>query len=364
MRPATGQIYACPLSGIAYNEALYAAARDLGMDVREAMWAGRWLVPRLKSGDTIHLHWPSFLYYLPSSRWRSLVQLFRFVAIVLLLRARGVRVFWTAHNLYPHDGGKQEWMHRVARRVLVAISERIFAHGPTAARLVSAEFSVPASRLSVIPHGHWVGVYPNTIRPEEARQKLGLPNAAKLLLFFGQCKPYKGLESLIEALPKLSPDTMLLVAGKFSDAQYEQKIRALAKRVAAERITIVPGFVDDAELQIFFNAADLVALPYLEVLTSGNAMSAMSFGRPVVAPRLGSLIDVVKPGCGVLYDPEDPDGLAAALIRAASMKFDSAAIMAHAAKYTWEDAALALREAHEYAGSASRFPGVSVPTER
>ncbi len=361
-----GVIYGCPLSGFAYTEALYSAARELGMDVREAVWAGRSLLEQLRRGDTIHLHWPSFFYYSPAARWRSFVYLLRFVAIASLLRLRGVRIVWTAHNLYPHDGGKQEWMHRWSRRFLVAVTHRIFAHGPTAAKMVSAEFGVPASRISIIPHGHWVGMYPNTHSPEDARRRLGLPaGPTRVLLFFGQCKPYKGLETLIEAMPAMPADTLLLVAGRFPSREYEAAIKALAQRVAGPRVVIVPGFVDDAELQTFFNAADVVVLPYLEILTSGNAMLSMSFGRPVVAPRLGSLIDVIHSGCGELYDPDDPEGLTSALARAATHRYDSAAIMAHAATFTWEDAALALREAHAGVGAAP--PGaarMSLPSER
>ncbi|MFX9042583.1 hypothetical protein ABTN45_19050, partial [Acinetobacter baumannii] len=92
--------------------------RGCGVDVQEGIWAGRWLLRHLGPGDTLHLHWPSYFYYHPSSRWRSLVSLLRFFAISSLLRLRGARIVWTAHNLYPHDGARAEWMHRLARRFL------------------------------------------------------------------------------------------------------------------------------------------------------------------------------------------------------------------------------------------------------
>ena len=62
-----------------------------------------------------------------------------------------------------------------------------------------------------------------------------------------------------------------------------------------------------------FNSSDVVVLPFREILTSGSTLLAMSFGRPVVVPRMGGLVDVVSNGCGFTYDPELTDGLSIAL---------------------------------------------------
>lgn len=42
-------------------------------------------------------------------------------------------------------------------------------------------------------------------------------------------------------------------------------------------------------MPLLFGAADVVALPYRDVLTSGNLMLAANYGKPVVAPRLPAL---------------------------------------------------------------------------
>src|SRR5262249_24426382 len=161
-----------------------------------------------------------------------------------LLRLRGVRVVWTAHNLYPHDGGKDLWLHRFARWFLVRIVDRIFVHGTTAAQIVQTEFGVDSTILRVISHGNWIRTYPTTISRSEARGRLGLPEAAHIYLFVGLCKPYKGLEALIEAMAQVDPGAILVIAGKFPSTAFQQTLTALAERAGVDKVILRPGFVD------------------------------------------------------------------------------------------------------------------------
>src|SRR5215469_10919021 len=101
-----------------YTSCFNAALRALGVEVFDADWSGRWLTDRVRRGDILHLHWPSFLYTVPGSRLRSWRALLRFTALMLLLRARGARIVWTAHNLYPHDQGRTA-LNRLGRRIVV-----------------------------------------------------------------------------------------------------------------------------------------------------------------------------------------------------------------------------------------------------
>ncbi len=70
--------------------------------------------------------------------------------------------------------------------------------------------------------------------------------------------------------------------------------------------------VPDDELQLYFNACDVVALPFRQVLNSGSLLLAMSFGCPIVAQRLGSIPEVTCPEGWYGYDPADAGGLGAA----------------------------------------------------
>ena len=166
---AQRRIIAFPRNDITYNVCLYAAVEQLGVEVVEGFWAGRWLNNNVRPGDIVHIHWPSFLYFVPNSRCATTKGLARFALFIEMLRHRGARIVWTAHNLYPHDGGDTVLSHRIARRIIARRAHWILAHGPTAATIVRAEFAVPESKLRVIKHGHWIDHHSRQFSASQAR---------------------------------------------------------------------------------------------------------------------------------------------------------------------------------------------------
>jgi glycosyltransferase involved in cell wall biosynthesis len=325
-------------SGDSYTACFNGALRALGVEVLDADWSGRWLTERVRRGDILHLHWPSFLYTVPGSRLRSWWGLLRFTGLMLLLRARGARIVWTAHNLYPHDQGRTP-LNRLGRRIVVWLCSYVCVHVPAAAVRVQREFRVRAAALVLLEHGNFIGFYPNTITPAAARARLDIPQGEFVYLFVGLCKPYKNLELLIRSYAALADDSQLWIVGHFQSAAYRERVQHAAALAGGGRIRIVDRFVPEDELQLYLNACDAVVLPYQEILTSGTALLALSFGRPVVAPRLGVLPEVVSSECGVLYDPLATAGLSAALRTARERRFDAGTIRQQAEQFSWERSA-------------------------
>ena len=129
-----------------------------------------------------------------------------------------------------------------------------------------------------------------------------------------------------------------LIAGKFLTDEYRAGIEALiAKR--PERIHLHGRFIPDDEMQLFLNAGDCMVLPYSEILTSGAAMLALSFGLPVIAPLIGSLPELISPECGMLYERNDPEGLSGCLERFDAARFDREHIVEQAERFSWERSA-------------------------
>ena len=68
------------------------------------------------------------------------------------------------------------------------------------------------------------------------------------------------------------------------------------------------------EIQYYMNACDICVLPYRHVTTSGAAILAFSFARPIIAPRAGDFSQLVGETRGVLYqDVGDETGRTQAL---------------------------------------------------
>ena len=125
----------------------------------------------------------------------------------------------------------------------------------------------------------------------EARALLTLPSDAEVYLFLGQIRPYKNLPVLIDAFRKNpAQNAYLIIAGHAPDPGYRHRIRELAQ--SDKRVICSMEFVETDHIQHFMRAADVVVLPYQEILNSGSAILALSYERPVVGPRIGSLAEL------------------------------------------------------------------------
>jgi D-inositol-3-phosphate glycosyltransferase len=173
----------------------------------------------------------------------------------------------------------------------------------------------------VIPFGVNDTVPNTALTRNEARSRVGLDCSHKVLLFFGNIAPYKGLEHLVGALDRLGrscPECRLVIAGRpkgfesyWSNIQQDIDARGLTSKVVS-RIEYVP----DDELEVYFKAADVLVLPYLSVFQSGVLFLGYGFGLPAIVSDVGSLAhDVEEGSTGLVCRPGDADDLARTIER-------------------------------------------------
>ncbi len=218
----------------------------------------------------------------------------------------GGRLVWTKHNLRPHDFVHADLAEEISA-VVAAHAEAIIVHSPAAIHAVSEHYRIDRERFSLQVHGNYRKHYPAVAR-NRAREKLGLDDDRRCLLLFGRITAYKGGDLLIQALNDLDDPTLhLLVVGKQPFDRLD-----IPKRLN-HRVTVIDRFVEDLEVAEVFAAADAVALPYQEILTSGTLFLAMGAERPVILPRLPTLLDVANEEMAFSYRPGDVASLAMAL---------------------------------------------------
>ncbi|HEX9998185.1 MAG TPA: glycosyltransferase family 4 protein [Abditibacterium sp.] len=323
-----------------YQTELMGALNGLGVETVRGGGGGTFFRTALRTwkADILHFHWLHPYMIKPSARATLAWSLF-LVAQILILKARGTKIVWTAHNIQSHESPFPR-LERRLQRLFLGHCDAIIAHCECAKTEVGRVFGVPARKIWVVPHGNYVASYPNTISREDARQKLDLPLDAPVLLFLGQIRPYKGVLELVEAFQTLSKETesdanapILLIAGKTREEGDIEQIQAAIGENRA--IRFVPGFVSDTEIQTYMNAADAVVFPYRDILTSGAVLLAMSFERACIAPRRGCISETLDEKGGFLYAPEAKGALLEAL-RAALQRQKELAMMG---KYNGERAA-------------------------
>lgn len=240
--------------------------------------------------DIWHLHWPEF-HVVRRSAVASLWRLGAFAALLALARVRGTKTVWTAHNLRPHESRHplvQRWLRALLFRNLSAFVSLTDCAREELVRAYPALGRVPCA---VVPHGHYRGSYPDQVTRGAARAVLGIPGDARVCCFFGQIRGYKNVPHLLRTFRAAdAPGSALVVAGACADPGLRAELERAAGR--DPRVTIVADFVRTERVQAYMRSADLVVLPYREVLNSGAAMLALSFDRPVLAPARGSFAEL------------------------------------------------------------------------
>ena len=277
--------------------------------------------------DIIHFDW-LHLYYQSRNPFTSSLRLLSFIRKWYLLRSKGVRFVWTAHNLSRHDN-TIPLLDTLMTTFVARRSDAIIAHCEVAKQKIIQQFNLQnPNKVHVIPHGNYIDCYENIVSASEARADLGISQDTLTLLFMGIIRPNKGIYELIDAFEAINnPKLHLIVAGKPYPHE-EEKIATRLKQHS--NTTFVPEYVPDDQIQRYVNAADVVVFPYKNILTSGAVILAMSYGRACIVPQLGCMGETINDGLGgFLYDPEKSEGLKEAIERAIEHHFKLAEMGAY-----------------------------------
>lgn len=300
-----------------YQRLLYGKARALtdfiGAEIDVVLKAAQdnqGLVQQGLGGKmAFHLHWLNKILEPAGSLDEAETAARDFLHKFARLKTLGVRLIWTIHNVVSHDLPWHDTEVRLARGILELV-DAVHVHSQASLPEIEAVYSVPRDKLRVLRHGAYVGFYPDYIDRKTARATLELAEDDDVILFLGQIRPYKGVEPLIDAVRRLlrdRPRTLLLLAGQMRDDIFSTIKEPLTAQEQA-RIRLVNRFIDDAELQLFFRAADLTALPYRSILTSGSLLLSLSFGTPALVPAVGMTRELLQGSqAGRLYsgDPSE-----------------------------------------------------------
>jgi beta-1,4-mannosyltransferase len=264
-----------------FQHLLTAALRQRGAAVQEF----RPLRDTIRRYDAWLWHWPD-MQFNHVGRLSALGRLSTLICLMTIAKVRGTKLLWTAHNLNSHETS-HPWLERLfwavfTRRLdgVLYLSEESHRHA------VARHPALTQTPAAHSPHGHYIDEYPRVHR-DIARHELGIPLDRKVLLTFGKLRAYKGTEDLTEAFAaaRLS-NTTLLVAGEIDD---QLAMGLGAAKNSGHDIRVMAGRLAPHELGAAIAAADLIVLPYRRVLNSGSAVLALSLGRPVLVPHVGSL---------------------------------------------------------------------------
>lgn len=222
----------------------------------------------------------SFVYfYIPHPLDNSLARIFI---------KSGITVVRSIHDYKRHPGDK--WPSRVSLLGQIRYSSEIITHSSYVAQKISSRV-----KSTVVP-------LPTPRRLVKCRSE------AKIVLFVGRFRKYKGIQKLLKAWPKVLnslPDATLIVAGDGEAHNIPQLSNA----------KIIKKWLKAEEIEELIDSSTCVVFPYREASQSGPLSLAISAGKPVVVTDVGGLLEQAASGIYFKVD-YSPEGIASGIIDA------------------------------------------------
>lgn len=294
-----------------YSRLLVQSLETEGMEVHLPHSKGfyLWRSFRASRPDVIHLQWQHHS-FVGGSLLGSIKRSSEFFLQFFGLRLLGTPFVWTVHNIGNHEKRMARWELAMCR-LLARSAPILIVHCQAAVPAVAAAYRISPERIRVVPHGHYRDAYPPARTRRAARERLGVEQGARVFLVFGHIRRYKGIGPLLSAFRHLASDEVrLIIVGQPRKDSFAQELQIQAAKDA--RVTTRFEFIPDDQLADYISACDLVVLPYRDSLTSGAAILAATYGKAVLAPRLGCMQEF-PPDAMISFDPDTVGSLEAAL---------------------------------------------------
>lgn len=229
----------------------------------------------------------------------------------LLNSLRSFKTLAIVHNALPHE---RFVMDKFLTKITLGKFDYLISHAQTDADILKG--ILPKANIKINPHPAYNFFKISNMTKETARNQLKIKSDDKVLLFFGLVREYKGLKHLLKAMPEIInniPNVKLIIAGDFAGkkSEYDELINVEG---VSDHLLIRDGHIPIPEVEPYFAASDIVVLPYESATQSGVIQVAYSFGKPVLATRVGGLPDVVdNMETGYVIEPQSPNEIATAI---------------------------------------------------
>lgn len=239
--------------------------------------------------------------------------------VLALLNNLRMPVVTTLHTVLQNpDAGQRETLEEI-----LYASDKVVVMSRHAEDILHDLYAADRERIVFIPHG-----IPDIqfIDPNYYKDQFGV-EGKKVLLTFGLLSPGKGIENVIDALPRLVrryPDTVYIVLGvthphvkRESGESYRISLQQRARALGVEKHLMFHNrFVSLEKLCEFIICADVYITPYLnrEQITSGTLAYALGAGKPIISTPYWYAEDLLGEGRGILVEFRDPEGITEALL--------------------------------------------------
>ncbi len=223
-------------------------------------------------------------------------------------------VILTVHDTVAFNGERLSVLQNFGFDWPIRLADQVIVH-TRAGRQTLIDRGVPQDKVVVIPHGPLRLSVELPASPQPAAR-----DPRWTFVLFGEIKPYKGLDLLVEALGSLPVEVLqlsrLIVAGR-PRMEMQPIIDRIAELKLGEVIEIRAKRLSEEEMAALFAEADSFVFPYLQIDASGVYFLVKALRKWMVASRVGIFAEDVREGAdGQLIPSGDVPALAGALAHA------------------------------------------------
>lgn len=311
---------------------LHAAMEGLGIDLEqshEKFWE------QTGDYDVVHLHFPEYATFDLQDAYVGNKLTDDFIDEIearLKYWADHARIVITRHVLLPHaerSNPKWERLYEIFYTYADAVVH--FANASIEEfkeRYLKTQFyrGVPPTH-AIVPHANYASL-PNEISRQQARSQLGISPQAKVMLVFGAIRNDDEAQLILDTFNRIQTRDKILLVSRWREKggplRRVERWQRDAKRLYYKlhpRYVFNFGFVKEEDAQLYLNAADVLFIPRLKVLNSGNITLGMTFGKVVVGPNCWDVGELLRETGNVVFDEDHPATASAAMEQA----FDLAA---------------------------------------
>jgi len=245
----------------------------------------------------------------------------QYFAIMTYARYMGIPVCLTIHDVYTIES---MYIDPAAIELLYTLGDSFIVGNESEKNKLQFYFNKKENDIMVVPHGPYTLFNKGNYTEESAKKELGL-TGKKVILFFGQIRPNKGLKYLIKALPivlEKEKNTILYISTDLhlSTPELNEYLIRVEKSGASKNIMMIKDYIPSNEVEKVFKAADLVVLPYTQVSQSGVLNLAFAFKKPVIVSNVFSEASIINGKMGYVFPSGDYKSLASTIMKIFSMK--------------------------------------------
>ncbi len=211
------------------------------------------------------------------------------------------RYYYHCHNEFPGTYGCSK---------IIRNTEKIICVSNFIANSISNLMNMPSDKFVVLRNCIDVNRFSNDLNINEKRklrEKYGIKENEKILLFTGRITPEKGVKELVESLKNVkNKNYKLLILGSAlneleTKTKYQEQIENIVKTISNK--VIFTGFIKYEEINKFYSIADIAVLPSIwDDPAPLTIIESLVSGLPIITTNSGGIPEYATNGAAIIIE--------------------------------------------------------------